>query len=137
MQISPRKIVSARKLDLATQCPICLNQYHDCIMNSTCGHSYCRACLGRLMSCGVHICPLCRENLKETTHNYALNDVIEVLNDVCDPLWSQTTYCTSEVNCDICSRVIHEGDSCFERHRFIGKRRFSTLHACNECINSH
>ena len=63
-------------------CPICLELYQ-AVQVTTCGHSFCAACLERSLLRRPE-CPVCKANLggETMTCNFALNDIVSKVRNL-------------------------------------------------------
>ena len=71
--------MSDNKLSCDFECVVCMVISEEPYMLSTCGHSFCKACLLSLSNPSI-ICPICRKecpNISLIVKNYALIDFIK------------------------------------------------------------
>lgn len=54
-------------------CPLCLDLLHDPI-STACSHTYCRACIRRVLATGHGSCPLCRREIRNFDPASAIQD---------------------------------------------------------------
>lgn len=134
MEVSPRTHLF-RDLAFILKCPICHEIMDKCVVNSSCGHSFCRKCASHHVT--VHhgtSCPVCRQDIEIFSHNYIVNDIIEKLmaKGNFEEQYTQKK-CESRTTCNICDRSLYKGDEIFYKTRKVNGKTIPTLTLCRSC----
>ncbi|MCI4394896.1 hypothetical protein PGIGA_G00174120 [Pangasianodon gigas] len=103
------------------KCSICIDLLKEPVTTS-CGHTFCSACLGCHMTINDLVCPLCKQHLKiKPKINIAFRDILKDFLESQEPRQDEFTGQSGEVPCDICP------DS----------RKYKAVKSCLMCLLSY
>ena len=134
MEVSPRTHLF-REISFLLKCPICQETMDNCVVNSSCGHSFCKVCASRHTTFrGGNSCPLCRKEIDYMSNNYIVNDIIDSMKEknVHEKKYMNKT-CEALTRCQVCQTILEEGDQFLHKTRKINGKTIPTLVLCTLC----
>lgn len=84
------------------KCSICIDVLKEPV-TTTCGHTFCKSCLDRHITCSDQQCPLCKSQLSEIKVNIVLKEILKELQKPLMRSPDEFTGKQGEIPCDVCN----------------------------------